>query len=96
MSERLDPTKFFFMNLSVGNIDGTIEVRGEEMEHASTDLMECLEMATSLNKMYPSLNQFTYVCVPIAEIREGGKLLHRHNFSNAPCDMPDPDDDMRE
>lgn len=67
-----DPRKTFYMALSVGNLDGSIDEPHAEGCEAITDTEEeAIEAAKDVNDSYPTLEVWVYKCVPVAKIWRG-------------------------
>jgi len=75
-----DPRKSFFMALSVGNLDGSVEDMQNSAEgvEAITDTeAEAIEITTSINDSYPTIEFWVYRCVPVAKVWRGKTRVTR-------------------
>lgn len=67
-----DPRKSFFMAISVGNLDGSIEPdHAEGCEAVSESEADVIEAAKQVNDTYPTLDVWVYKCVPVAKVWRG-------------------------
>lgn len=67
-----DPLKAFFLAVSIGNLDGSLdELGGEGVEGLCATEEQATELLTELNQTYPTLNGFVYHCVPVARVWRG-------------------------
>ena len=77
----LDPRKPFFMALSVGNLDGSIDEPSSEGCEALTDTEdEAIEAAKDVNDSYPTLEVWIYKCVPVAKVWRGKTRVDKFNL----------------
>lgn len=73
-----DPRRPFYMALSVGNLDGSIDQVGSEgCEAVTEDLDEAIEAARDVNESYPTIDVWVYKVVPVARIWRGKPKLTR-------------------
>ncbi len=72
----MDPRKTFYMVMSVGNLDGSLDepCGVEAMTHAETD---AVAVAEQVNASYPTLDMWVYKCVPIAKVWRGKTRVTR-------------------
>ena len=67
-----DPRKTFYMALSVGNLDGSIdEPEGSGCEAVTETEAEAIGAAKDVNDSYPTLDVWVYRCVPVARVWRG-------------------------
>ena len=65
-----DPTKAFFMVVSVNLNDGSTEVR-EGVEGICETEQEAIEIGRGLNSEYAEMECYVYRCVPVSRIWRG-------------------------
>jgi len=67
-----DPTQAFYMALSAGYLDGSLdEIGGQGCEGLFESEAEAIETLVDLNQSYPTLEGYVYHCVPIKRIWRG-------------------------
>jgi len=62
---RLPTAKVFYMTLSAGNADGTVDMP-EAIECIADNVTEALDLAVAINKQHPDLPCFVYRCKLLA------------------------------
>ena len=71
-----DPRKEFYMGMSVGNLDGSVD------EPCGVEFMvdtekDALQNAETVNESYPTLEVWIYKCTPIAKVWRGPTKVTR-------------------
>ena len=67
-----DPTRPFFMAISVGNLDGSIDdIGGEGVEGLFNTEAEAVAVLKDLNESYPSLDGYVFHVVPVKRVWRG-------------------------
>lgn len=68
----IDPTKPFYIAVTVANIDGSIEVPAADgVEGCCTTESEAVQMLKDVNEDYPTLDGYVYRCVPVKKVWRG-------------------------
>jgi hypothetical protein len=73
-----DPRKLFFMAISVGNLDGSVEEpAGEGVEAIEDTEAAALQRASFINAEYPTLEVYVYKCIPVARAWRGKTRIQK-------------------
>src|SRR6185312_8991909 len=73
-----DPRKTFFMGVSIGNLDSSMdEFHGEGIEAICDTVEEAIEAAADVNYSYPTLEVWIFKCVPVAKVWRGKMRVTR-------------------
>lgn len=71
----MDPRKTFFLGLSTGNLDGSVDDLnnggGEGVELICETEAEAFAEAIEFNDSYPTLEVWIFKCVPVARVWRG-------------------------
>lgn len=72
----MDPRQTFYMVLSVGNLDGSVD-RPCGCEAMAPTEAEAFQVAEDVNGSYPTLDMWVYKCVPVAKVWRGKTRITR-------------------